>query len=677
MQQAKHSMANVLDAIVKRSIQSSLIRTKFVAVLLSTLTAAFSLNDALAASASARGFTKVPAGSNFESRFMPFRSASPLKDYGAMGSSQWITLQSFGQPTVSYLHVPSLLLYSSAPSGSNSSAGNVKFRRGKGNDASSADISVSAIWTNRSTLTAWLDFTATNEALRNSLRNQGRLPQGVSVQALGDAYAEITTSAENQAVVLRSAAGKILQTEAPIPTWVEPLFHEVFIACIASTQTNRPPLSPEVLGNRFESNRSCGLMSHEGRWLARPEFQFMEVVSGIGSYINEGPFLLLLRGDEPCVSTLHAPVEVACLGKPLSSLLANGLPFSRANPDSPRRGGDAIGFLAANGRWMIEPKFRSAQAFSGLIATVEMTGVPGVVVKNGMWLTPAAPTDPIAARWLSFRGSGETYGEGVINRAGEMIIPFLFPKVDRIDQNHFRVCNQQGCDSIAVNRVVDSNSAKSITPNVSAKIIKQSAQWVPTAENGVWGYQDVGGQWMLRPRFDDAEPFKDGVAKVKIGELWGEILPDGQWLHEAGYFQISESASGVAVARYMGGLRALLRADGRRIELDDRSAASLFSADGLAIASNLINRNVGFIDQNGEWVIQPKFAKASAFSDGYAIVGGYLPPDWRPSMFKEPPYIVRSIYWLSPGVIVIRALVGGEERLGLMDNNGNWLVPQS
>lgn len=625
-----------------------------------------------------RVFQRIPARTSFEPRFMPFRTATPLANYGDMGDAAWVTLEYPGRAAgKAYLHVPSLRLHLSAPA----EAAAVSAQPMSPQDRATRVYTpqdVRALWTNRRILIAWLNFDAASEALRQRLQEGGKLPTGARVQALAtDVYAEIAADAtEKGSVLLKKVSGQVVTPEAPAPTWVEPLFHQVFIACVPAQRPARPPLSLAVLGNRYETDRRCGLMSEEGRWLARPEFEFMEDVHGSGRYMGDGPYLLLLRGDEPCMATLHMPVKVACLGQPLSSLFVSGkLPFSRPNPDSPRRGGDAIGYVSADGTWAIQPRFREAQAFSGRVATVQQAGVPAVIDGAASWLTPAVPDDPVAARWLAERGMSRISGSGLINHSGQMVVPFLFPKVEAVEAGRYRVCHQNGCDVLQVPKVKDPPSVKPIAAKVPPMVAAEAAQWIATAEDGRWGYQDASGRWTLKPAFDETESFEDGLAKARSAGQWGIILPSGQWLHPADFQWISSFSFGVAVAQDSQGRHALLRADGKRIELTEGPVRSPFGSDGLAVAGQSGGDGVGYIDREGGWVIPPRFSQAQPFAGGYAVVSGHLPEDWRPPNFKEPPYFLLSVHWLSPEVLALRARIGKEERLGLMDKYGNWLLP--
>lgn len=623
-----------------------------------------------------RGLLRVPVSTPFEERFMPFQGNSAFAGYGTVGSTPWISLQLANRSNEKvFVHLETLRWTTSMPNAVAPAQKSAVPRQDSAQRVYSAQ-DVRALWTNRGVLTAWLDFDHASDALRQRLKESESLPATARVQALTTGtYSETSIAPANAGkIVLKRASGQIITPEAPAPTWVEPLFHQVFIACVAVERPAIPPFSKEVLGNRYETDKRCGLMSDEGRWLARPEFEFMEDVHGTG--YSEGPFLLMLRGKEPCISTMHMPVKVTCLGQPLSSLFTSGrLPFSRANPLSTRRGGDAIGYVATDGTWAIAPRFREAHAFSGKIATVHAAGTPGVIDNAGKWLTPAVPSDPVAARWLVQRRMSQLSGEGLINRSGQMVIPFLFPKVEAVSETSYRVCHQDGCDTIQVPKVPTAPQVKPIAANVATQAAQTAARWIPAGENDKWGYQEANGRWVLKPRFEEAEPFEDGLAKAKSEGKWGIILPTGKWLHQPQFQSISPFFYGVAVAQDANDNQHLLCADGKQIDIANLRVFSEFGADGLAVAGDPRGDNMGHIDRSGEWLTQPVYSQVQPFSGGYAIVSGKLPEGWRPANFTEPPYLLRSVHWLSADVIALRALIGKVERVGLMDKEGNWLVP--
>src|SRR6218665_2038281 len=66
---------------------------------------------------------------------------------------------------------------------------------------------------------------------------------------------------------------------------------------------------------------------------------------------------------------------------------------------------------------------------------------------------------------------------------------------------------------------------------------------VPVKIDGKWGYIDKNGKITIKPQFDEAQWFQEGLASVKLDGKWGYIdktgkmaikpqFEDAQWFHE-------------------------------------------------------------------------------------------------------------------------------------------------
>ena len=42
-------------------------------------------------------------------------------------------------------------------------------------------------------------------------------------------------------------------------------------------------------------------------------------------------------------------------------------------------------------------------------------------------------------------------------------------------------------------------------------------------KNGLYGYIDTAGQWVIAPQFQEAEPFSEGTAAVCVRNNWGFV----------------------------------------------------------------------------------------------------------------------------------------------------------
>jgi hypothetical protein len=59
-------------------------------------------------------------------------------------------------------------------------------------------------------------------------------------------------------------------------------------------------------------------------------------------------------------------------------------------------------------------------------------------------------------------------------------------------------------------------------------------------KNGLRGFFNNEGIWVIEPKFQDAKKFKDGYASVKFNNKWGVIDKTGNWVIEAKFDVIKE-----------------------------------------------------------------------------------------------------------------------------------------
>jgi WG containing repeat len=117
----------------------------------------------------------------------------------------------------------------------------------------------------------------------------------------------------------------------------------------------------------------------------------------------------------------------------------------------------------------------------------------------------------------------------------------------------------------------------------------------PIVEKGKWGYINETGQVLIKPQFDDAKPFYEGLARVKIGKKWGFIDPAGK-LTIAAQFELGFSS-------------------------EEANNSSLDFHEGMAVISLFRGEKWGYLDRTGKIIVAPKYDLAERFSEGLALVG--------------------------------------------------------
>jgi len=138
------------------------------------------------------------------------------------------------------------------------------------------------------------------------------------------------------------------------------------------------------------------------------------------------------------------------------------------------------------------------------------------------------------------------------------------------------------------------------------------------------GYIDERGEEVIAPRFNDAKPFKNALARVSVDGKHGFIDRTGREVVPIAYEDAADFSEGVAA----------VKKDGKTGFVDERGqvvipflyerAAWISSfRDGLAcafVSDGHGGDRAGLIDCSGKFVIEPQFFFAQPFSEGLALV---------------------------------------------------------
>jgi hypothetical protein len=114
----------------------------------------------------------------------------------------------------------------------------------------------------------------------------------------------------------------------------------------------------------------------------------------------------------------------------------------------------------------------------------------------------------------------------------------------------------------------------------------------PIEDKGKHGYIDGSGTIVIRPQFDDAWSFSEGLAPVLVGDKWGYIDEAGKIVIAPQFFEVMPFKEGVA----------LVGTFFKSGPMNDRVG------------------NYGYIDRSGSFVIPPQFGVAFDFSNGLARI---------------------------------------------------------
>lgn len=225
--------------------------------------------------------------------------------------------------------------------------------------------------------------------------------------------------------------------------------------------------------------------------------------------------------------------------------------------------GIEYGIIDEKGKYVIEPMFYSVSGFD----------------KNGIAIVIVKETDDLKY--------------GIINKKGEYIIEPQMEYISDFDGN-----------GLAIAAIQSSGATKYGFINIQGEFVIEpiftktngfkgnelAVVAVKSQDKETYGFINTNGDYVIEPRYDSASNFSNGAARVAVDDKVGYINESGEYLFEPNTRNI-------------------------------KSAGDM-SKFGLALASNKRAGygRVGFINSNGDFVVDPVFEDADPFyDDGYAI----------------------------------------------------------
>lgn len=207
----------------------------------------------------------------------------------------------------------------------------------------------------------------------------------------------------------------------------------------------------------------------------------------------------------------------------------------------------------------------------------------------------------------------------------------------------------------------------------------------PFKHGYLWGYIDSTGTEVLKPKYEQAGLFYDGLAYVQIGEAMGYINVKGEEVIKAEYqaaYNFSEGLASVMLDEDWG----VINAKGEMV-VEPMYAKPFMYQDGLARFKQErgLFSTYGFINSRGDTVIQPEFEKAGEFNEGLCMASkdgqfyGYI--NAKGEWVIEPTYEIGGTFKIggeydfsdknfSSGYVAVQ----NGEKYGLIDKTGKQIL---
>ena len=200
----------------------------------------------------------------------------------------------------------------------------------------------------------------------------------------------------------------------------------------------------------------------------------------------------------------------------------------------------------------------------------------------------------------------------------------------------------------------------------------------------IWGYIDITGRFAISPRFDWAEAFQDGFAKIKIAGKVGYIDHSGKFVIPPQFRDGEPFKSGMA--RVVLDEPCSYPKNPCRYSFIDKSGRILINQhyddvrdfdEGLAPVR--MGQRWGFIDVNGAVAVPPSFDGVEGFSEGLAVASSFEPGKngvkiRRGYIDHSGTYVISPQYQYAESFAEGLAVVGDRESYWYIDHRGKRAI---
>lgn len=211
-----------------------------------------------------------------------------------------------------------------------------------------------------------------------------------------------------------------------------------------------------------------------------------------------------------------------------------------------------------------------------------------------------------------------------------------------------------------------------------------------------WGYVDRSGRWVIKPQYQLADDFSEGLAQVMVDVKFGFVNRRGEMVipprfdaHPVGYvqqrkFDTSRFAEGLACVS-VGDLYGYINKKGDFVIPPQFSHAQEFS-EGLAWvvtrdAKTYVQNRAGWIDKTGQWVVTGVNGRTISSALPEFISYQNYAMDWRYSEGLVPFIVYEGDesswgYMDRKGKVMIKPILVYYEAYGVTDREGTRVVTE-
>lgn len=283
---------------------------------------------------------------------------------------------------------------------------------------------------------------------------------------------------------------------------------------------------------------------------------------------------------------------------------------------------EELAAVKRNGKWayidkegneQFEVPYRKVTPFYNGLAEVrvKVTKVSMLGIVLNVFANLAGSMGDYTYRGIDFDFMEDNEKRGYINKQGELVITTKYDFVgvynSKISEHILVVKNHKvGLVDINGNFVIPAEYDQVTYFKDGYAVVKLDDKHK---------FVNLSHEVLNKNEYSDARIFQDGMAAVKMGDNWGYIKSDGMTVIRP-KFEIANSFYGDRASVKFNGNWRIIDKEGTTVKELVDVVEILDFVNGLAPARK--GKNWGFIDINGDFVIEPQFSEASFF-EGFEI----------------------------------------------------------
>lgn len=185
----------------------------------------------------------------------------------------------------------------------------------------------------------------------------------------------------------------------------------------------------------------------------------------------------------------------------------------------------------------------------------------------------------------------------------------------------------------------------------------------PVIMDNQFGYIDGHGKLIIKPRFEDADDFQDGFARIKVNGKWGFINSLGEITIEPTFDDVNNFANGYAKIK-KDNLYGFIDKSGKIVIVPQFEYVTDFSGDSIAcfrIKGRLSFDYWGLINNDGKIIFNPTSNNQITFNEGLASVGVFFQGRLKYGFINtkgeyviEPRFESVSIFGFQEGLCLVK-----------------------